>query len=162
MKSQLSKLSKEIVFWAWTNESMAVGPTVIWSLHVTWCCWCVHDMFWIWQVHHHISSRNGLLGCSLWAGFSLRIGSWFLCVLWLDGCCILEQLNKRMGWGRNFLFNELCCKCLGKYLWCVHSLDENVNSSERQVFVMLVLLADILTSNNQCMRTSLHIRTEGN
>lgn len=64
--------------------------------------------------------------------------------------------------GGGSLFNELCYKCLGKYLWCIHSLSENVISLERQVFVMLVLLADILTSNSQCMRTSLRIRTEGN
>lgn len=99
MESQLSTLSKEIVFWAWTNESMAVGPMVIWSLHATWCCCCVRDMFWIWQVHRHISSMNGLLELSLGAGFSLSIGSWFLCVLWLGHCCIFEQPN-RDGSGR--------------------------------------------------------------
>lgn len=144
VESQLSELSREMVFWAWTNQSMAVGPMVIWSLHATWCCWCVRDMFWIWQVHHHSNSVNGLLELSLGTGFSFI--DWLsvsLCPR-LGPCCIFEQPDWEVEgwwWGEISFSNELCYRYLGKYVWCVHCFDENVTAPKGQTFVMLVLLA---------------------
>lgn len=133
--------TKGIVFWAWTNQSMAVGPTVIWSLHATWCCWCVCDAFWIRQVHHHISSMNGLLELSLGQAslYGLALGF----VVFYDLVVDASVSSRTRRWsGRGYsLFSDLCDKYLGMYVWCVYSFDENVLSPERQTFVMLVLLA---------------------
>ena len=164
--NQPSGRSWESVFWAWTYESMAVGPMVIWSLHATWCCWCVHGLFWIGQVHHSISSMNGLLELSLGTGFSLLIGSRFLCVFWLGPCCIFEQPSWEAGGGQGWGGGKISFSMdYATDIWGnmsdVYIALMKMLSHQKRHSSCLSCLLNILTSpNNQCMKAPLHIRAE--
>lgn len=166
VESQLSELSREMVFWAWTNQSMAVGPMVIWSLHATWCCWCVRGMFWIWQVHHHSNSVNGLLELSLGTGFSLLIGFRFLCVhdLVLVASLSSQTGRWRGGGGGRFPFPMNYATDIWVNMSDVYTaLMKMLLRQKGRHLSCLSCLLNILTSpNNQCMETALHVRAEGN